>query len=304
MNILITGTDGFIGKNLKNYFKNSKHIIFSPTIKTLDLRHSEKVKRYLDNCKVDVIIHSATVLQKNKKYIDSVCEDNLRMFFNLYEFKTKNCILINLGSGSEFNRKNWIPVMKNKYLGKNIPSDGHSFSKYISARFIEKSTDETLYHLRIFGIFGKYEDYLYKFISNTIIKQLLSVPIILNQNARYHYLHIEDLCRIIEELIKVRPIDKIINVTPKDKIELVNIIKIIQKLIPNNNSVKIIKKGFGKEYTGSNEELLKFYNSFTTPEKSILELIKFYKNKLSVIKKSLYKIKKDNFLKYAKTINR
>lgn len=304
MNILITGTNGFIGKNLKNYFKNSKHVIFSPTEKKLDLRHGEKVKRYLDNTKIDVIIHSATVLQKNKEYIGTVCEDNLRMFFNLYEYKDKNCILINLGSGSEFNRKNWTPLMKNKYIGKNIPSDGHSLSKYISARFIEKSNDNTLYHLRIFGIFGKHEDYLYKFISNTIIKQLLSIPIILNQNAIYHYLYIEDFCRIIQELIKVRPKDRIINVTPKDKIELINIINIIQKFIPNKNLVKIIKKGYGKEYTGSNKELLKFYDSFTNPEKSILELVKFYKNKIRGIKKNLLKIKKDDFLKYAKTINR
>lgn len=304
MNVLITGTSGFIGKNLKNYFKNSKHTIFSPTEKTLDLRNSKKVKRYLDNREIDVIIHSATVLQKNKKYIDTVCEDNLRMFFNLYEYKNKNCILINLGSGSEFNRKNWTPLMKNQYIGKNIPSDGHSLSKYISARFIEKSNDKTLYHLRIFGIFGKHEDYLYKFISNTIVKQLLSIPIILNQNAIYHYLYIEDFCKIIKEIIKVKPRDRVINVTPKYKIELVNIVNIIQKFIPNNNSIKIIKKGYGKEYTGNNKELLKFYVSFTNPEKSILELIKFYKKKINGIKKTLYKIKKDNFLKYAKTINK
>ena len=304
MNILITGTNGFIGKNLKNYFKNSKHIIFSPNEKTLDLRLGEKVRRYLDNSKIDVIIHSATVLQKNKKYIDTVCEDNLKMFFNLYEYKDKNCILINLGSGSEFNRKNWTPLMKNKYIGKNIPSDGHSLSKYISARFIEKSNDKTLYHLRIFGIFGKHEDYLYKFISNTIVKQLLSIPIILNQNAIYHYLYIEDFCKIIKEIIKVKPRDRVINVTPKYKIELVSIVNIIQKFIPNNNSIKIIKKGYGKEYTGNNKELLKFYVSFTNPEKSILELIKFYKKKINGIKKTLYKIKKDNFLKYAKTINK
>ena len=297
MKILITGSNGFIGKNIKEHFQTKFNEIFAPKRDELNLLNRNAVESYIKKNNFDVIIHCCVTLTS--------IEENLEMYFNIERLSDLFGKLICIGSGAEFDGKNYLPKMSEDYFNKYIPlkSDIYGYSKYEIAKDILKKK-RNIYNLRVFGIFGKYEDYLYKFISNTIIKQLLSVPIILNQNARYHYLHIEDLCRIIEELIKVRPVDKIINVTPKDKIELVNIIKIIQKLIPNNNSVKIIKKGFGKEYTVSNEELLKFYNSFTTPEKSILELIKFYKNKLSVIKKSLYKIKKDNFLKYAKTINR
>jgi len=305
MNILITGSDGFVGKNLKEYFQTTTtHIVKSPSYKVLDLRDSVKVKNYLSKNKFDIIIHSATVLQNDKTYIDNVCEENLRMFFNIYQFKNKKTILINLGSGSEFNRDDWIPKMANSYLGQNIPTDGHSLSKYITAQFISNSNDNNLYHLRIFGIFGKYEDYLYKFISNSIVKILLDLPIVINQDCKYHYLYITDFCKIVEKLINLRPNDKIINTVPPKYIKLTEIVKIIYKITGKEENIKILKNNFGKEYTGSNKELSMFFNDFTKPEKSIEELICFYKKRIPKIKKDLAKIKNDKFLSYAKKINK
>ena len=56
--------------------------------------------------------------------------------------------------------------MRENYFGSFIPNDPHSFSKYIQSKYIEKNNNDHLYHLRLFGIFGKYEDYRYKFIEN------------------------------------------------------------------------------------------------------------------------------------------
>ena len=44
MNILITGGEGFIGKNLINYFKNTKHQIISPKLQNLDLCDAKSVE--------------------------------------------------------------------------------------------------------------------------------------------------------------------------------------------------------------------------------------------------------------------
>ena len=303
MKILITGAEGFVGKNLVHYLKK-QYDVRAPSIKALDLRDSERVKKYLYSNKFDVIIHSATVLQKNKSYNNTVCEENLKMFFNLFEFKKKNTLLINLGSGSEFNRDNWIPKMKNSYLGKHIPSDGHSLSKYITAKFISQSNNKTLYHLRIFGIYGKYEDYLYKFISNTIVKMLLNQKIIINRDVKYHYLYVQDFCKIVEKIFLTKPPIRIFNVVPPKAITLTEITKLISKILNKPYPINILKDGYGKEYTGSNTEVNKIFNEFTSTEESIINLVKFYKRKIKVIKSNINKIKKDDFLSYAKKINK
>ena len=304
MNILITGGNGFIGRNLKEYFeKNKSFEIFAPSEFELNLTDSDQVRDFFGNNQVDCIIHSATVLQINKKYNSDVCEQNLKMFFNLYKYKNTNAKLINLGSGSEYSRENWIPQMSESFFDKYIPTDSHSFSKYIMSKFIESSSDKNLMHLRIFGIFGKYEDYRFKFISNCIAKNLLKIPIIINQNAIYDYLFIEDFSKIIEKLIHVKSDIRIMNVTPSESTDLISINGYIQKLLGIDTDFEILNSGYGVEYTGNNTNLLNCIGDFKfmSIEKSIEHLVSFYSMNKQIIKKK--DLLDDKFLEYAKKIN-
>ena len=60
MKILITGTNGFIGKNLIEYFKTREEEIYCPKRQQLNLLDSDYVFEYLNNNKFDLIIHSPT----------------------------------------------------------------------------------------------------------------------------------------------------------------------------------------------------------------------------------------------------
>ena len=60
MNILITGCEGFVGKNLVNLFLSDGYRVFNPTVTELDLTNFDSVSRYFDKNVIDVIIHSAT----------------------------------------------------------------------------------------------------------------------------------------------------------------------------------------------------------------------------------------------------
>jgi GDP-L-fucose synthase len=225
------------------------------------------------------------------------------MFFNLIKFKKYDAKLINLGSGSEFSREHWVHKMDEKYFGNFIPEDSHSFSKYLISKYIIDSKRKDLYHLRIFGIFGKYEDYKYKFISNTIAKKIFDLPITINRNVIYDYIFVEDFCRIVDFFIYNETENKVFNVTPNDSIDLISIIKIIDNLIGKKSTIKILKDGYGKEYTGENKLLLKSipFFKFSNINDAIKILFQFYieiKNTLDV--DSLIE---DNFLIYAKKIN-
>jgi UDP-glucose 4-epimerase len=303
MNILITGTQGFVGKNLKEYFKKNKDQILSPLEKDLNLTDPVSVKNYFNNNNIEYIIHSASTEPRNKQYPKDVCEKNLKMFFNILKYKSKDSNMINLGSGSEYSRAYWIPQMKEEYFDQHIPEDGHSYAKYIISKTIELSNNK-ITNLRIFGIFGKYEDYTNKFISNCIVKNLCGLPIKINQNVIYDYIYIKDFCRIVEYLINNKTTNSTMNVTPTDSIDLVSINSYIQSILSINSSIEIMNEGYGKEYTGSNSTLLRNLGNFdfTPIKKSIEELINYYKENMSLINQDA--LIEDKFFEYAKSINK
>jgi UDP-glucose 4-epimerase len=303
MNILLTGVEGFIGSNIKIYLHKKGYKIISPSLSELDFRDSLAVEKLFRNIEINCIIHSATVLQKNKLYIDTVCEDNLKMFFNLIKYKNDSCKLINLGSGSEYSRDHWIPKMDEDYFESFIPQDSHSLSKFITSKYIKDSKREDLYHLRIFGIFGPNEDYRYKFISNTIAKKNFKLPIIINKNVIYDYLYIDDFCRIIDFFIGNNTHEKIFNTTPTESSDLLNIVKIVDETFGSKSKINILKKGYGKEYTGNNLKLLSHMPNFkfTPLSESIRLLSDYYQTKKNII--DVKSLMVDNFLDYAKKIN-
>lgn len=304
MKIFITGTEGFIGKNIKEYLLKKKYSLIYPTFNELDLRNSKKVEEFFfKNSDINYIINCATTEQIHKKYNPRVIEYNLKIFFNLVKSKNKFTKLINLGSGSEYSRLNWKKKMRENYFGSFIPNDPHSFSKYIQSKYIEKNNNDHLYHLRLFGIFGKYEDYRYKFISNTIAKAINSIPIVINQNCIYDYLFIEDFVKILESFLKKKTKRSIFNITPTKSIDLISIVKIILKILKINADIKVLKSGYGREYSGDNSNLLKEFPKikFTSYEKSIHILTsQILKNKSFI---DFTVLKEDKFLNYAKKIN-
>ena len=129
-------------------------------------------------------------------------KNNLKMFFNLETLLPDDVKLINFGSGSEYNRQNWIPKMEEKYFGIFIPDDDHSYAKYLISKYISNSNNRRdMVTFRIFGIYGEGEDYRFKFISNLIAKVIHNIDPIINQNAYYDYIDVIDFCKICFELI-------------------------------------------------------------------------------------------------------
>ena len=303
MNILITGGDGFIGSNLKTFLLKKNYQVVCPPLSELDIRDSGAVEKLFNDNKIDCIIHSATVLQTNKSYTSTVCEDNLKMFFNLIKYKSDTCKLINLGSGSEYSRDYWLPNMNEEYFETHIPQDPHSFSKFITSKYIKDSKREDLYHLRIFGIFGPNEDYKYKFISNTIAKKIFGLPIIINKNVIYDYLYVDDFCRIVDFFLNNNTHEKIFNTTPNQSCDLLSIVKIIDEIFGSNSMLSILKKGYGKEYTGDNVNLMSTMPDFefTPLSESVRFLCNYYQEKKNTI--DIESLVADNFLDYAKKIN-
>ena len=127
MNILITGSNGFIGRNIREHLQKKFKKIHAPKRENLNLLDTEAVETYIKNNKFDAIIHCCVTLTST--------EQNLKMYFNLERLTNFFGKLICIGSGAEFDKRNYVPKMSEEYFNKYIPekSDIYGYSKYLIA---------------------------------------------------------------------------------------------------------------------------------------------------------------------------
>lgn len=286
--ILVTGGAGFIGRNILENLGN-KYEFLTPTKEELDLRNGTAVFRYFKNNKVDLIIQSASTAgfegEKEKGY-GKILEENLRIFFNLIRAEKFYNEMIFFGSGAEYNKNRSLKKIKEDDFGKSIPDDEYSFYKYICSKYTEKA--EKIICLRIFGLYGKYENYKSKFISNSIIKNLLRQDVVINQNVIFDHLLIEDLMSILDYFISNKTKFKSYNVTPDKSIGLIDISNIINEVSDYKSKIVVLNKGLNNEYTGDNSRLRSEMPNvkFTDYREGIEKLFIYYKKNLGKIGKN------------------
>src|SRR3989344_476770 len=125
MKILITGGNGFIGKNLVEHL-SKKYEVYAPSHNELELLDEESVDEFFKNNKFDVVIHTAVKGGSRKlPSFPDMLKNNLKMFFNLLKNKDSYKKMIFIGSGSEYDKSRDIREVKEEDSGKNIPSDGY-----------------------------------------------------------------------------------------------------------------------------------------------------------------------------------
>lgn len=269
--IFITGATGFIGRNLKEYFQARDYDLYCPTHQELDLLDSQAVYEYITNQRFDVIMHCAVTLLS--------VEQNLKMYFNIERCSQSFGKMLSVGSGAEYDLNNYIPKMKEEYFGKHIPVDIYGFSKYVIAKNIE-DRHRNIYNLRVFGIYGKYEDYGRRFISNNICRVLSGLNLSINRNMFFDYLYIDDFSRIVELFINQDAAKRSYNICTGKSVNLLTLAKIIKQIDGRDLAINIKEEGLSPEYTGDNTLFLQEFGgfNFTQPEKSIEQLYNWYKD--------------------------
>lgn len=276
MKILITGTTGFVGRNLKEHFQDRYNDVYCPKRAELNLLDSQAVYEYLRKNEFDVVIHCAVTL--------SSIEQNLKIYFNIERCSRSFGKMLCVGSGAEYDMKNYIPKMKEEYFGKHIPSDIYGFSKYVIAKDIE-SKHRNIINLRVFGVYGKYEDYKRRFISNNICRVLSGLNILIKKNMYFDYLYVDDFSRIVEMFINKDAAKRSYNICTGKSIDLLTLAEIIRKIDGSNLPINIKEEGFNAEYSGDNTLFSQEYGkfNFTPPEKAIRELYNWYKDSSKIV---------------------
>ena len=276
--ILITGASGFIGKNLKKQLDMRYHLL-TPSRKELNLLDEKHVDAYFNTNKIDTVIHCAVVGGSRKEeQVSSSLSDNLRIFFNLLKNKDKFKKMIHLGSGAEYDKSRPIIKVKETDFDKTVPKDEYGFFKYICSKYIEK--EKKIVCLRIFGLFGKYEDYRYRFISNAITSNLKELPITINQNVFFDYMYINDFVKIVDYFIKNKAKHSFYNIGTGKRICIATIAQKINKISDKKSKIVIKNEGLNNEYSCNNKRLMNELKrfKFRSFDQSLKELYGWYKN--------------------------
>lgn len=254
MKILVTGGSGFIGRNIIPIL-SKEHEILSPERKNLNLLDSFQVKKYIKEKDFDIILNLAqpNPYKNNLDRDDSVIEDSMKVFFNVYNERENCSKIIHAGSGAEYDKS--IPIIKvreeeSKY---RKPSDYYGIIKHKMNDYVEKS--ENIINFRIFGCYGPTDDGS-KFITHCIRCCIKKEPITIRQDCWFDYLHVFDLARAFNWAIKNKTNYKIYNVCSGQRISLFEIAEKVKLKMNSKSDIIIMKKGYNNEYTGNNSRFL------------------------------------------------
>jgi UDP-glucose 4-epimerase len=295
MRMLITGGSGFIGRNLAEQLAATYEVL-APSSAELDLLKEQEVRDYLSTHRFDVIVHTATTRSNRRLGAPpDMLDRNCRMFFNLVRNLAGNGgrvgKMIHFGSGAEYDRSELPARVREDYFDTRVPRDAYGFSKYICARYIERS--DRIVNLRLFGVFGAYEDYTVRFISNACCRALKGLPIVLRQDIVFDYLYIKDLVKITRWFIENNARHKAYNVCSGRPVALTELARVIARVSAQvsgrNPKVSVTTEGMGPEYSADNSRMLTEMGGyqFWDLEDSIRDLYTWYERNKAIDIESL-----------------
>ncbi len=171
MKILITGTSGMVGSNLKENDIIKENDLWCPTSKELDLLNYDNVYSYIKKYSPDLVIHCAGLvggIQANIKNPVDFLVKNLDVGKNVVQASHKLGVkkLLNLGSSCMYPRNIEETISEEMILkGELEPTnEGYAIAKIAVAKlceYISKGDDsfhyKTLIPCNLYGKFDKFD---------------------------------------------------------------------------------------------------------------------------------------------------
>ena len=179
MNILVTGANGFIGSNIIESLSNNFNF-FKGTRNSIDLYSVDSIEKYLDENKIDAVIHCAIEGgSRLKQDTSDIFYRNILIYENLIKFNHRYKSFINFGSGAEFDKRFDISNINEYDIFNIIPTDFYGLSKNIISKLSVHYC--TSVNLRIFGCFY-HNELSTRFIKNNINNYINHKSMIIHQD--------------------------------------------------------------------------------------------------------------------------
>ena len=242
--ILITGSNGYIARNIATYLCD--YDLTFTNRSNLNLLDPKVVKNFFKYNYFDVIIHTATSggsrLEKDNQ---DVFFENCTMHQNILDNASSFDKYISFGSGAELDRR--YDIDPSVDIKSSFPIDPYGMSK----NFILKSglLYPRFHNIRIFNVFNE-DELSTRMIKANIINYINKKPIVIHQDKWMDFFYMNDLCEVLKFVIDSNSPQKIINCSYKEKYKLSTIAEIINQLSSYKVDILIESNSFGLNYYG------------------------------------------------------
>lgn len=216
--ILITGSNGMVGRNIVEFNKSKNYILLTPSSKELNLLDRKAVDDYLKVYAPDIIIHCAGIvggIQANIANPVKFLVENTQMGLNIIISAYENGIqkFINMSSSCMYPRDAKNPLSEELILkGELEPTnEGYAIAKVASTRLCEyihrensKCDYKTVIPCNLYGRYDKFDSKhshmlpaVIKKIHEAKINSQAIVDIWGDGEARREFMYAEDLADFI-----------------------------------------------------------------------------------------------------------
>lgn len=260
-NILITGARGFVGRNLKEAL-SEQYRVFAPLHSELELLDYDALARYVEKNKIESVVHAAIHVPMFNG-VEKEFFNDMQMFLNLEKLSAGLDKLLYFGSGAEFDKRFDITMVREEDWGRSIPVTEYGLAKYTMNRIARDSRN--IYNLRLFGIFGKYELWQIKFLSNLCCKALFDLPLTVRKACRFDFLCIDDLAPVVSWFLENEPQFHDYNVCMGIPYELTDLTKMVNAIANKDLPIWVLSDGRNPEYTACADRLWNEIKRAPTP---------------------------------------
>ena len=305
--ILITGSEGMVGKNLINKLGSLGYLnLILPSKKDLDLREREKVFGYFSKVKPKYVFHLAAKVGGIRANMDSPVEflrDNLLLNTNVIDasYYSKVKKLVNLGSSCIYPKECSQPMREESLLsGKFEPTnEGYALSKVSSLKLCEFYNKEhgtnfiLLMPPNMYGKFDKFDEKnshvlaaLLKKFHESKIKGEDLVSVWGDGTAKREFLYAKDMAEIlIFSMDKINSSDLyekgFLNCGSSEEISIKNLAGLVKKVVGFEGEILFDTSkptGMKRKLLDSSRFLSFGFNKLTTLEDGLKETYYWYKN--------------------------
>lgn len=283
--ILITGGSGFIGRNLKESLSD-RYTIFAPSHQELDLLDFQRMERYIAEHRIDAVIHGAIHVPMFNG-AEQELHNDMRMFLNLEKLSGRMEKILYFGSGAEFDKRFDIRMITEDEFGRSIPATEYGMAKYAMNKLARCS--ENIYNLRLFGIFGKYELWDLKFLSNLCCKAVFGLPLTVRKECWFDFLYIEDLTDIIIWFLENTPRFHDYNVCHGREYRLTELAEMVRKVSGKDLPIELLSEERNLDYSADNGRMLREITDLriTPMEQALAQLYRYYEEHQDLIDQNI-----------------
>ncbi len=239
--VLITGSKGFVGKNLINYLNNYSFQVIKTNDFSLDLKIKES---WTEIEKCDYLIHLAgkSFIPESWEEPGKFIENNILLTTNALEYCRMNGTKLIFLSSYLYGNSSSLPIKENSPIEVNNP---YALTKLLSEKlcyFYRNNFQVKQVILRVFNLYGPGQPknfLLSKIINQVKNKESIQIESLL---PKRDYVYIDDLCSAIIKSINYEGNENIFNIGSGKSYSVKEIIHIIQKTYGTSLDIKNKKK--------------------------------------------------------------